>query len=148
MRRSRKSRPTWRPFWIEPSQCGRGLSRASEVVFGICVNAVHGCFCPLQIFFCFLRPGQLHYLAGCDRRQGRAFFRAFIGAKRKPFTAGAAGLIEDHPGRRKLGYTAPAVRMRSCHSIVPHSSSFSRSSLLSLLKLNGRIHAAWLLSAL
>jgi hypothetical protein len=51
--------------------------------------------------FFFLRPGQLHYWAGCGRRQGRAFFSAFIGAKRRPFTAGAAGRREDHPGRRK-----------------------------------------------
>jgi hypothetical protein len=50
--------------------------------FGFCVNAVPGCFCPEQIFFCFLGSGQLHYLAACGRRQGRAFFSAFIGGRR------------------------------------------------------------------
>jgi hypothetical protein len=51
--------------------------------------------------FSFLRPGQLDYLVGEDRGQGRAFFRALIGAKRRPLTAAAAGRIEDHPGRRR-----------------------------------------------
>jgi len=39
---------------------------------------------------------------GCSRRQGRAFFSAFIGAKRRPFTAGAAGRIEDHPEAKEI----------------------------------------------
>jgi len=98
--------------------------RVDLVVFGIlCKRPFLVVFDPHRFSFVFFAPDSLHYLAGCDRRQGRAFLSAFIEAKRRPFTAGAAGLIEDHPGRRKLDYAAPAARMRSCHSTVKQFSA-------------------------
>lgn len=90
MRRSKKSRPTWRPFEF-------GRLYLPEVVMD---RVVPDGDCRNKVFLSSFAPdsGLSGPAKGCG--QGRAFSSAFIGAKRRPLTAVLAGLIEDHPGRR------------------------------------------------
>ena len=149
MRRSRKSRPTWRPFWIEPSQCGRGLSGASEVVFGICVNTPFlVVFVPYRFSFVFFAPDSCIIWPDVTVVKGARSSARSLERSGNPLRRAQPTLSKIIRGEENW-----ATLRRPCEcgpataSFLIHR-AFRRSSLLSLLKLNGRIHAACLLSAL